>query len=593
MKKVVFTYLLILVMSHLHAQVAQWIIPPYYDSIYFATDENLIVTDSLQYKILWNQNGQRLFMTSDKLQLHPFSEGFAVLTNTTDDIIGFYDTKGNYTSFVDNGIRVANHFPYFSDGHLIVKRNGYYVADTQGHINSKKYLMTYPYSNGYAVCRDFEFPQKQKGIANFLIDQNQKEVPLNYQGKIYDPADIEFISSVNDENIAIVVIKKAIFIFDGRERYLRPLVFPSQRGNKHAAQAKLERGLPLVKDDPAPALYARCGKNDQITIYFDANLVPVDIYYNLEKHHFTQNIPQDYEPTSPFRALVEAHYSGLSRNGECIIPAQFDKVYRCFNNNAFVKLGGKQGMLTVNENLGFNIVINNGNTIAFRHQQYETTIRIDMLPALNPSKVDIEVDSRSGCFIDKISKETKQTDDGNRAEYSCKLTIPSTITEEPSEFEYSLQLKYDNIYILPFRQKIKAWHDKYYDIVINDAEKEFDQEKGLITFPYNIDIDRNANEDAVHFDLIVRPDTLGVEIQKISTTRGICKVPVSELNEGVNYLFFDLTEQGCPSISFPFALTYTKPAPKAKRKTVAKEDFKINKKTQEEVEIELEFPDIN
>ena len=590
MKKALITSLLLFVMGFLHAQMAQWVIPPVYDSIYFASGENLIVTDSLQYKIFWNQDGQRLFTTNETI--HPFSGGYAVLTSSTNDILGFYDTKGNFTSFLSNGINVANRFPFFTNGYLIVKRSGYYVADAQGNIDSKRYLKAYPYSNGYAVCHDYEIPQKEKGSANYLIDQERKEVTLVYQGKTFDPADVEFISSVNDENIAFVVIKKSIYVFDGRERELSPLVMPSLKDSKRPVQAKVESGLPLTKGDPSPTIYARCGKHDQITIYFDANLVPTDIYYNIEKRHFNQNVTPEYNPTSPLEPFLLDNLTGLTWDGKTVIPAQFDKVFKCFDNNAFVKLGKKQGLLQVNDKLTFEISINNGSDIAFRHQSYETTVRIDMSPLLSPSKIDIAVDPNSGCLIDKISKQTKETGDGNRAEYTCRLTIPNTITEEPSEYEYPIQLKYDNISLLPFHQKVKAWHDKYYDIIINDAEKEFDQENGLITFPYNINAERYSNEDAVHFELIVLPDTLGVEIQKISTTRGVCKVPVSELNEGVNYLFFELTEQGCPSISFPFALTYTKPAPKAKRKTVAKEDFKINKKTKEEVEYEIMFPDL-
>ena len=587
MRKLHLILLFFLIMGYAQAQIAEWIIPPIYDSIYFSDGANLIVTDSANTKIYWNANGQRLLSATETL--NPFSEGYAVLTNDSSAILGFYDTRGNFTSLAEKGVHVANGFPYFTDGYLIIKRNRYYVTDTQGGIDRKKYLKAYPFHNGYAVCRDYEYPQKQKGIANFLIDKNKVEVPLVYNGRAINPADVVFISSVNEEQIAVVIIKKSLYLFNGLTRELSPLVFPNANNGKRPIQAKLESDFVLPSSD-APVIYARCGKNEQVSICFDNQLVPIDIYYNNVKYHYKKKVATSPKPSSPLTAFEKDNLYGLTWNDKPILPAQFEAIGQCFNNLAFVKTAGKQGLMKVVDNLSFNLSINNGNDIAFRHQFYETTIRIDMPTALNPSKVDIEVAPNSGCLIDKISKQPKETPDGNRAEYECKLVIPSTITQNRSEFEYPIQLKYDNIYLQPIQKKVIAWHDKFYDITINDAEKELDKENGLITFPYNIDVDRNANEDVVHFELKVLPDSLGVEIQTISTTRGKCKVPVSELNEGVNYIFIELTEQGCPPINFPFALTYTKPAPKAKRKTVAKEDFKINKKTIQEFEYDLDFP---
>lgn len=590
MKKVYLTSLLFLFMGYSHAQIAQWVIPPIYDSIYFANGANLVVTDSIDNKIYWTPNGQRLFATTETV--NPFSEGYAVLTDSSGFIIGFYDTKGNFTSFSDYRISVANDFPYFTDGHLIIKGKMYYVADSQGIIDRKKYLMIYPFRNGYAVCRDYENPQKQKGIANFLIDKNKIEVPLVYNNKTYNASDVDFISSVNDEHIAIVIIKKSLFLFDGNDRHLSPLLFPNYNTDKQPVQAKLEGDLPLLTDNSSPVIYARCGKNEQIAIYFDSNLVPIDIYYNNEKHHYTQSITTLEKPSSPLQAFEENNLFGLTWNGKPVIPAQFEAINCCFDNQAFAKRFGKQGMLQVNEKSTFNLSINNGNDIAFRHQVFETIVRIDMPPTLNPSKLDLEVDQNSGCLIDKISKQTKETENGNRAEYSCRLTIPSSITEEPSEFVYPIQMSFDNIKLMPLQKMVNAWHYKYYDITINDAEKEYDKANGLITFPYIISAERFSNEETFPFEMNVLPDSLEVEIQQISATRGICKVPVSELNEGVNYLFIELIEQGCPPISFPFAITYTKPTPKTKNKPAVKENINIKKKTIQEIKYELEFPGI-
>ena len=581
MKKTLVTFLFLLFLGQSYAQIAQWIIPPMYDSIYFANTANLIITDSVDSKVFWNRNGQRLFKATGTV--NPFSEGYAVLTNDTSAIVGIYDIKGNYTSLSEYQIKVANEFPYFTDGNLIIrKKKGYYMIDSEGYIYKTRHVKLYPFHNGYAVCQDFENPQKRKGTVRYLMDKNRNEVSLICKGSTFDPVDVDFISSVNDEQIAVVVIKNMLYLFDGNTRRLSPLYFPNDN-SKHPTQAKLEGDIPST-DNSSPVIYARCGKTDQITIFFDNYLVPTDIYYNNEKYHYTQKSDTREEMSTQLQAFKEDRLFGLSWNGKNAIPAQFENICCCHDNKAFAKQSGKQGMLQVIENATLNLTINNGKNIAFRHQEYESTIQIDMPSTLNPSKIDIKVDPDSGCIIDKISKQTKKSDFGNRAEYTCRLTIPSSITEDPSEYDYLIQMTYDNILITPQHIKVKAWREMFYDVIVNDAEKGIDKKNGLLTFPYTIDTERQPNEEAVHFDLDVLPDSMEVDIEKTSTTRGICRIPLSVLEDGENYLFFKLTEQGCPPISFPYSITYNKPASKSKQKASVKTDYVIEKTTMQEIE---------
>ena len=54
-------------------QVVKWLIPPMYDNIHMADGENLIITDSLDKKIIWSFSGERLAMTGD--QISSYKEG--------------------------------------------------------------------------------------------------------------------------------------------------------------------------------------------------------------------------------------------------------------------------------------------------------------------------------------------------------------------------------------------------------------------------------------------------------------------------------------------------------------------------------------
>ena len=565
MKKASITLLFLLLLGQYHAQVAQWIVPPLYDNISFASGADIIVSDSANAKVYWSPNGQRLFSSTETV--NSFSDGYAVVTNDTSAILGYYDTKGHYTSLASKKIKVANDFPYFTDGYLVIKKKRHYIVDSQGIIDKKKYLKVYPFHNGYAVCSYFENPKKHQGIVNYLIDQNKSEVTLKYNDKTYKASEVDFISSVNDENIGFVVIKKAVYIFNANNKQLSPLYF--QGGGQR--QAKLAQDLD-IEDGISPVIYAQCGKNEQIIIYFDKNLVPLDIYYNNEKHHYTVNSVTTEKASTPMKTFKQGDLYGLLWKGQTVLPAQFDAI-QCYNGDlAFAWQAGKQGLLKVSENAAFTIGINNDKDIAFRHQTYETKLRIDMPADIDPSKIDIQVDPNSGYVIDKLSKQTNKTSDGNRAEYTCTLTIPNDIKEIPMEFVYPIQINCDNIKLLPSQKKVKAWRDNYYDVVIKDSEKTFDKKNNTLSFPFTINAERFLCEETIPFEVSANVDSWAVDVEQSSPTQGVCTVQIADLNEGENYLYIELTEEGCPPVTFTYIITNKKPGK-------AKKDFTIKKDT--------------
>lgn len=575
MKKTCLTLLLLFFLGQSYAQIAQWLIPPVYDSIYFAKGANLYVTDSSNYKVFWNHDGKHIFATSETI--HPFASGCAVMTNDTNSVLGFYDIKGHLTEFNNRKIKVANDYPYFSDNYLIVKKNRYYVIDSEGGIDKTRHLRVYPFRNGYAVCHDYEKPEKQKGTVRYLMDVNKVAVPLVYEGKTYKASDVDFISSVNDEQLAIVVIKNALFFLDMKDRQLSPIVFPHSNNGKRPVQAEVTSDLPLSSDESAPIIYARCKKDEKITIYFNKQLVPTDIFYNGEETHYKQNVNIPEKPTTPLSVFVNNNnLYGLACNGKTIIPAQFDAIGRCFGSNAFTKFAGKHGLLQANPDAKLNLSINNGSDIGFRHQTHETIIRIDLPADLNPAKIDLVVSPDAGYTVDKISKQTKESNDGNRTEFTCSFTIPASITEEPTDCNYPVQVTCDNITLLPSQKTVKVWRDNYYDVIVNDAEKSYDKKTDMFSFPYTITMERNPNEETYHFELKVLPDDLDIEIEKTSTTRGVCSIPASVMENGENDIYFEVTEQGCPPLLFPFSINYKKP--KGKKAPTLK-DFKIETST--------------
>lgn len=256
-----------------------------------------------------------------------------------------------------------------------------------------------------------------------------------------------------------------------------------------------------------------------------------------------------------------------------------DALVTCFDDKAFVKMAGKYGMLKVLPEARFRLSINKGDDIAFRHQKFETKIRLDMPNIISAYGARIEVDSNSGCDVDLTSGEQRDTEYGNYIQYNCVLNIPDSLPDEMygdkrNEVVFPTQILYEGLRspIIPF--KVKAWHYKYFNVDINSSETSISQ--GVFSFTFNINAERDPGETVYPTSINIQTDSLKYELEKISETRYKCKV--YSLREGTNNIIVQIIEQGCPPASFPFEITYVKPAAKTRNKPAVKENVVIKKK---------------
>jgi hypothetical protein len=579
MKKAIILLSALLMAGHIQAQVAHWIIPPYYDSIYFATGADFIITDSLNEKIIWTPEGKRLFKTSDKL--YPFSEGLAVTTKqNSDEITGFYSTDGKFTSL--ENCKVANDYPFYSNGYMVVISNDrYHFVDTKGSLDKEGYVYAYPFLNGYASIRKYKNPEKpkDKDVYNVLFNKDGSPITFSFNGKTFSPDDIEFISSMNDEGLCIVVIKHMVYFYEGEGKELRP-IFARREEEDLKQQAKL-KGKISVTDLENSTMIANCGKTDQISIRFNARLVPIEIWYNAERCSFKNNKVPQKTVVSPIDVSQKNGLWGLSIDGEQILPAQFEAIYDYFDNNAFVKLSGKQGLLHASKEK-FKISINEDQEIGFRHKIYKTSIRLQMPHFIPTENTIIEtVNSDLGCEIEPYTKKTKDTPSGNFIEYQCKLSIPQNLPDEITDFSspyvYSFQVISDGISFPIYRVKIPAWYVKHFIIDIVKSETKIIK-KGTISFTIDIN-DQKTIDDKYDYHKSVKivPDTIDYDPKKISDTR--YEFQVENLNYGINDLTIEVIEEGCPPSTFDVRIDYEKPSAKTKNK----EKVEVRKKTKEDI----------
>ena len=576
MKKITFILFCFFSLINTKAQIAKWLIPPSYEKIQLADGIDAVMTETSGVKTVWTMDGQQLFSCKD--ELYPFKEGIALsVKQGTSQTLAAY--KQNGEKILIEGCNVAQNYPYYSNGKLLVKKGEYYrFVDTEGTVQEGKYTNAYPYFNGYATCETYSNFEKLKDPYHLLIDENGTLVNFYNQDKLIDNSDLQFVSSINDENIGIVVAKSKVFFFNGISKKLSP-VFA-----KDAPNPNLKEQVKLISDiedsflqisDSTYVLIAKYGKNDTVSICFDTMKRPVYIKRNDAVQFYKSNSVSGKKHESDLTIKKKGDSFGLYwNNSEEMLPPQFDKIITCFADKALVELKGKSGMLRIIKDESFKLKMNKGDDIAFRHQKFETSIRADFPTFLNAEKVNIEVDSNSGCDVDKTSKNPKNTENGNFVEYNCVLNIPSNLPDELTTIKYPVTIYYDGLKSSKIPFDVNAWHYKYFVVDVDDSQTTL--ENGTVSFIFNINAERFINDREYPTAVNLITDSLKYEYEKMSEVRHKCKV--YSLNEGINNIVIQVIEQGCPPASFPFEVEYHKPVAKSRNKPAQKEQVVIKKK---------------
>lgn len=574
MNRTLLTLICVNLFSFANAQIAKWLIEPAYDKIHMASGIDAVITESEDSKILWSIEGSKLAETTN--DIFEFKENLSVTTKPGTAIItGILKSNGEIMNLDNSNVTYA--YPYYSCGKLLVQNGMYYrFVGKDGTMSSGHYTKAYPFFNGYASCQTFMNIEKKKDPYLLLLNENEETIHFSYNGKVFDANDVEFISSVNDENTAIVIIKRKVYSFNGKDGCLSP-VFATKEESNLKNQAKLDGDFSecfATTENNSFILTAKCGKNDYVSFEFDNMLRPITFTSGEEIKTYKFNIEEKKECTSPLRMSTEGDKHGIYWESTEILPPQFDKISTCFGNKAFVILNGKHGMLGIDKEASFSLRINKGNDIAFLHQKFETTIRVDMPTFILSDKTYLEIDPTCGIELDKTSREKKNTESGNYVEYSCVLTIPDNLSNEIEEVSYPVQIQYNGLKSPILNHKVNAWFYKKFEVEEDESQRNV--ERGTLTFVFNI---RNAQLDAsiVKFDVSVSADTLDVQREdNPSETR--YKYKVYGLKEGINNVVVQVLEQGCPPASFPFEVEYHKPVAKTRKSPAENEKVVIKKK---------------
>lgn len=577
-KKIILTFIGYLFAVCVNAQLPKWIIPPTNDTIYVKVDDKLLQTMENGKSSLWTMDGKKLYTTENTIL--PFNDGVATVMNSQKKtIVGLVDLFGEFVELPSLSVAYDN--PNFENDILcgFSKDSIVYYRKDGIKVDMPYYFKAYPYHGGYAPYLTYVNVEKKKEphYAYSKTDGKiiQYVISIDGESKPVDPKNIVFLSGIGTNGKGVGVIKEKLYWFIPEKDIFEPLLWGDEESEKKRHLSLAEDYEQYFLNLPADSVVIRAkyGKNQIATLKFDKELRPVLFLFEDEVLRFETPKVEPYEYSSNLSFFGDELY-GLSLNSKQALPNQFQEVGLAYGNRAFVKVNDKWGVIEIIPNAKFSLRINKGEDIAFRHQKFDTQIRLDLPAAISAKDVRIDIPESTGCLIDKTSRETKDTESGNFVTYNCELNIPTSLPDTITTISYSpVRVTYDNIILFDVPISVKAWHLKYYNV--DPIESETSISNGIASFTLNINAQKNVGESDYPFDVKIEADSVNVEYEKLSETRYKCIV--SNLQEGDNNLNIVVTEKGCPPSIFPFEIFYTKPVPKKKKK----EEVVIRKKSPE------------
>lgn len=584
MKKIVFLLSLACAGVDAMGQIAQWKIYPEYDAMTVPDGTHIIKTISKAdgETCLWSFEGNKLART--KNTIHPFKDGYAVCEK--DGLLkGFYTENGDSLMYTGGDFRVEPNYPYVTFGLLLVREPGtnFFRFISLKGVLSDPFVKASPFLNGYASCIKYENLEKQKDAYPCLVSMNLRAVNFSIKGgKIVPPGNIDFISSVNEEGIAVVIIKKKIYLYDASIDILTPLGPPEGFTNMRD-QAHID-GLRWQHDDNRPNsmwLGAECRKNGPgLAIEFDEMMMPRGIYYDNRQVKEYKRTEMATEPiASPLQIISENGKYGLAQDGAELLPPQFDGA-GCIGNHAIVQLNGKYGLLEMHKDDKFTIWLNDkeNRDISFLHQTVKTKIGVDFPLYIPADRTRLDIDSQYGCKLDKMTEEVRSTRYGNSVTYDCVLQIPDLDSDNSADITYPIRVYYDGLISPGINYEVKTKYQSWFVVNILDSERYLENGNYSFSFDVSDQFNESSNARELNVEIYTNPaDSLYANADLISGRRYKCDV--RNLHDGINNIVIRVQESGCPVIPFPYEIVYTKPVAAKRGKAAQKEEANIKKQT--------------
>jgi len=539
MRYIILTAWLLLAMN-VQAQVPFWQIHPKYENIEMIDNGLYIVSNNGKFGLLNEKEEEILPINYD--QIGSFNSHYALLFNE-EKPVAYVSDEGRMKDITDGRFEVVGQ-PIFHDGYLLVRNSiGYYYIHAEDDQIIGPFSGGFPFSEGYATVK---VPKKLNHIldGDYIIQLYSAKTGKQEKLKLgeFDDNDVDFISAVSNGKL-IIVLKKRFYEYDIQKETLTPLSTDGDLENKKSRVMANERPVFLVTEENGYSVSSKQG-----SMAFDPRLRLSSITYT-GKEEQKIDVPEEIIPekTSPIKSIAYngTELLGLSYNDSEILTAQFDKVTVAWNDKVVVMQNGKYGVVAVDPAQTYHFVLNDNMAIGFEHKTVITDIKVVCPPYMKPSLMTLTSEDEN-CTINIETRNEKTNVETAMLNYKCVLNIPEEIGLERSSTSTKFSLNYDGLKLTPHLLTFDTWYINNYSVQIL---KHFVE--GSVA---NADIlVNNASTGNKNFfrDVVVEAeDSVISNLTKI--TEEMYAARFYGWKEGNLRFSVDITEDGCPTISYPF-----------------------------------------
>ncbi len=541
MRHIIFTAWLLLAMN-VQAQVPLWQVHPKYESIEMIENGLYIVSNNGKYGLLNDKEAEILPIKYD--QIGPFKSHYALLF-IEEKPVAYISDEGRIIDISDNRFEVVGQ-PFFHDGYLLVRNSiGYYYIHAEDDQIIGPFSGGSPFSEGYATVR---VPKKLNHIldGDYTIRLYSAKTGKPEKLKLgeFDDNDVDFISAVSKGKV-IIVLKKRFYEYDIQKETLTPLSTDGDLENKKSRVTANERPVLIITEENGFSVSFKQG-----SMTFDPRMRLNSITYT-GKEEQKVDVPEEIIPekTSPIKSIDYngTELLGLSYNDTEILTAQFEKVTVTWNDKAVVMQNGKYGVIAVDPTQTYHFVLNDNMAIGFEHKTVITDIKVVCPPYMKPSLMTLSSEDEN-CTINIETRNEKTNVETAVLNYKCALNIPEEIGLERSSTSTKFSLNYDGLKLTPHLLTFDTWYINNYSVQILKHSIEGSVANADILVNNASSANKNFFRDVV----IEAEDSVISNLTKV--TEEMYAARFYGWKEGNLRFSVDITEDGCPTISYSFAI---------------------------------------
>ena len=542
MRKFILGWMLIMG-TCLQAQIPTWVLHPTYDKIKPLNNGNFVVSKNGRQGMLNAQEQEILPIKYDKVEF--FSGDMGLLYNDN-RFVGYTDDQGQQKDVTDKGYKTYI-LDRFSDGYLAVKNaSGYYYLSPRRDMPLGPYTEACPFSEGYAWVK---VPKSAKHVTdgNFTFDvlsaQTGQPATLMLDG--YLKEDIDFISTSSNHR-SIIVLKKRFYEYNYRTETLTPLSTDADGD---------ERGRVMANERPVKVNF----EGDRFIIQFKQGYMTFDPLMRLTGITYNGQPTQTFEvPQPPVLTMQSAitpttsegtQLLGLKYLGKDVLSAQFDAVDRRWDDFALVKLNGRYGVIKFEPKHNCRFTLNENKNVGFEHKTVNSSIKVIcppfmQLPLMSITSLD------NTCTVNIDTRQESSNVETAVLSYDCTLQLPDDIgLNQAKATTARLAINYDGLTFTPTEIPFRAWYINNYTVQLLSHQLQGDE------LTAEIRISNTSQRDGANYFRIVNivaDDSLDCSLSKL--TEEVYSASLSGITGNIVRFTVNITEDGCPTIPYPFTI---------------------------------------